>query len=70
VIQETVASERFKIVLRWVVFITLLCFVANFGLVIFGNETSEGEKAFRATCDFGFKIGFGAILGLVGGKVA
>jgi hypothetical protein len=69
VIEETVATERFKTVLRYVLWITLLCFAVNLGLVIFGNN-SDPQKTFQATCDFGFKIGFGAILGLLGGKVA
>jgi hypothetical protein len=68
--EETVVSPRFKIVLICVMLLTILCFFANLGLAIWGNDTVEAQENMRATCDFGFKAGFGAVLGLLGGKVS
>lgn len=68
--EEAVVSPRFKLVLLCVLGLTVLCFLAYLGLAIFGNDDAEAQNSFRSMCDFGFKAGFGAILGLLGGKVS
>ena len=64
-----VGGTQFKTILNVVVGLTLLCFATYIGLAALGNGT-ETQESLRELCDFGFKAGFGAILGLLGGKAA
>lgn len=50
---------------------TLLAFVTAVALAVFGrNPPSPGEQQLAALCDFVIKVGFGAIIGLLGGRAA
>jgi hypothetical protein len=51
--------------------VTIICFVLEqvFALVLPEHVTHFQERAFNAL-DWGYKIGFGAFLGLLGGKVS
>lgn len=65
----------FKIVFIVVVGFTLLSFLGQGALALFGDsakteaELSVFQRNFYAACSFGWQAGLGAILGLIGGKV-
>lgn len=61
-------SPRFKIIFSTVTFITLCSLLLNAALV-FAEAKGEAAGTFAETCSTAFKLGFGAIVGLVGGKV-
>ncbi len=62
-------TARFKLIFSTVVALTLLALIVNVLLAIFGSE-SEQVKAAAETCSTTYKMGFGAIVGLMGGKTA
>jgi hypothetical protein len=47
--------------------ITVRCLLINVGLVIFGRSTPETAQLEDSTSK-GFILGFGALIGLLGGK--
>lgn len=50
-----------------VVAMTVLALVLNVLLALLGSD-SEQVKAVTETCSTAYKMGFGAIVGLIGGK--
>ncbi len=69
-------SSHFKIIFWSVFALTILSFIGQASLAFAGSEATEAAKIpvnqanFQAICDFGWKAGLGAILGLLGGKAA
>lgn len=61
-------TPRFKLVFVAVLAITLLCLMLNMIIVLVAPHNSPAAS-FADTCSTAFKLGFGAIVGLVGGKV-
>ena len=65
-------TPAFKLIFLTVVALTLLSFAGTF-VVLFathGDATiSEPAKQTLDTCSTTYKLGFGAIIGLIGGKV-
>jgi hypothetical protein len=57
----------FKIVLAIVTTVTLVAFFTMIGLAI-TNATNDPSTNLLGVCSDAFKIGFGAIVGLLGGK--
>ncbi|MEZ7205775.1 hypothetical protein [Pseudoalteromonas sp. DY56-GL79] len=69
-------NSNFKIIF-WAVFIlTIISFVGQASLAFAGSDATDAQNIpvnqanFQAICDFGWKAGIGAILGLLGGKAA
>jgi hypothetical protein len=64
----------FKLVFKSVLTLTLLCLAGLALIMCFGSHATTdaqipiSEKYFTNACDFGWKAGLGAILGLLGGK--
>lgn len=56
-------------VLLFVMGLTVLCLVGLVAVAGLGNG-SDAWKNVQSSCDFGFKAGVGAILGLLGGKAS
>jgi hypothetical protein len=69
-------SKNFKLVFLTVVGITLISFIGQGLLALIGNngsveaDLSVFQRNFYNACNFGWQAGVGAILGLIGGKVA
>lgn len=68
-------TPAFKLIFLSVLAITILSMLLGCYLVLASTESaaggapmSEPEKALMTTCLSTFKLGFGAILGLLGGK--
>jgi hypothetical protein len=68
VVKVTDITPRFKLVFATVLAITILCLLLNLVIVLAAPPGAAAES-FVDTCSTAFKLGFGAIVGLVGGKV-
>ena len=67
---ETVrVGPAFKLSLVAAFSLTLLCLLIRVALAVWAEPSEDVADAARLTAD-GFKIGFGAIVGLIGGKTA
>jgi hypothetical protein len=62
-------TPRFKLVFSTVAALTVLALILNVLLAMFGDG-SEQVKAAAEACSTTYKMGFGAIVGLIGGRVA
>jgi len=60
---------RFKLIFSTVATLTVLALILNVLLAAFGGD-SEQVKAAAEVCSTTYMMGFGAIVGLIGGKVA
>jgi hypothetical protein len=63
-----VLTPAFKLIFFSVLGLTILSLVGNFLAVLVPNQTEE-VKRLAETCSTTWKLGFGAIVGLIGGKV-
>ncbi|MDP9799008.1 hypothetical protein J2S43_007520 [Catenuloplanes nepalensis] len=61
-------SPRFKLIFSTVTVLTMLSLILSVLLAVFGGETEQVRAAAEA-CSTTYKMGFGAIVGLVGAKV-
>jgi hypothetical protein len=61
------SAPHFKLIFCTVVAMTVLALVLNVLLAIFCRD-SDQVKAVAETCSTTYKMGFGAIVGLIGGK--
>jgi hypothetical protein len=62
-------SSVYKIALFAVIALTGLALFIEIGLAIFAHEPPTGfQQSLFATADFGWKAGFGALIGFIGGK--
>jgi hypothetical protein len=68
VVKVTDITPRFKLVFATVLAITVLCLLLNL-VIVLAAPSGASAQAFADTCSTAFKLGFGAIVGLVGGKV-
>jgi hypothetical protein len=66
---ESDLTPRFKLIFSTVAALTALALILNVLLAAFGGD-SEQVKAAVEACSTTYMMGFGAIVGLVGGKVA
>jgi hypothetical protein len=62
-------TPRFKLIFSTVAALTVLALILNVLLAMFGDG-SEQVKATAEACSTTYKMGFGAIVGLIGGKVS
>jgi hypothetical protein len=62
-------TPRFKLIFSTVAALTVLALILNVLLAAFGGDT-EQVKAAAEACSTTYKMGFGAIVGLIGGRVA
>jgi hypothetical protein len=62
-------TPRFKLIFFTVATLTVLALILNVLLAVFGSD-SEQVKAAAEACSTTYKMGFGAIVGLIGGRVA
>ncbi|GIJ50031.1 hypothetical protein Val02_69170 [Virgisporangium aliadipatigenens] len=60
-------SPRFKLIFSTVVGLTVVSLILNVVLALFGGESAQVQAASEA-CSTAFKMGFGAIVGLIGGR--
>lgn len=61
-------EPRFKWSLISVAAFTLIFFVTNVALAVFSGDPSDQVKGLIETCSTLYKMGFGAMVGLIGGK--
>ena len=61
-------TPRFKLIFSTVAALTVLALILNVLLAMFGGD-SEQVKAAAEACSTTYKMGFGAIVGLIGGRV-
>jgi len=61
-------TPTFKMIFLSVLSLTILSFVATIALAVFVNNPSTAVQGAIETCSTTFKMGFGAIVGLIGGK--
>ncbi|MFE5398648.1 hypothetical protein ACFQ9U_29330 [Streptomyces sp. NPDC056568] len=59
---------RFKLIFSTVAALTVLALILNVLLATLGND-SEQVRATAEACSTTYKMGFGAIVGLIGGRV-
>lgn len=62
-----VLTPAFKKIFNTVLGLTILSLFVSVVLVVFATQ-SDGVKQLEDTCSTTFKLGFGAIVGLIGGK--
>jgi hypothetical protein len=60
-------SPIFKKIFNSVLVLTILSLVVSLALVIFPTQTDDVKRLIE-TCSTTFKMGFGAVVGLIGGK--
>jgi hypothetical protein len=65
--EESGSAAHFKLLLATVLGLTVLALLLNVLLVLFGGD-SQQVKTTVETCSTTYKLGFGAIVGLLGGK--
>ena len=63
-----ILTPGFKLVFISVLSLTILSFTAGICLALFVSNPSTEIKGWIETCSTTFKLGFGAIVGLIGGK--
>ena len=61
-------TPAFKLVFLSVLGLTLLCMVVMIWLAVRVQNPSQDVGRLIETCSTAFKLGFGAIVGLIGGK--
>jgi len=61
-------TPRFKLIFRTVTALTVLSLTLSVILAAFGGDSEQMQSAIEA-CSTTYKMGFGAIVGLIGGKV-
>lgn len=61
------ASPAFKLVFWSVLGLTILSLLVSVWLATWGKETEETKRLIE-TCSTTWKLGFGALVGLIGGK--
>ncbi len=64
----TLLTSHFKMIFLWVVVITVGCLVAYVWVGLAIQNPNDTQKAILEVLSSGWKTGFGAIVGLVGGK--
>ncbi|MFD9332364.1 hypothetical protein [Streptomyces sp. NPDC060065] len=62
-------TPRFKLIFSTVTALTVLTLILNVLLAAFGGDSEQVQAAAEA-CSTTYMMGFGAIVGLIGGKVA
>jgi hypothetical protein len=62
-------TPRFKLVFFSVLGLTVLSLVVSFVLVTRDGNSSEDTRRLIETCSTAFKMGFGAVVGLLGGSL-
>ena len=68
VVSEATISPFFKLIFRTVLGLTVLSLAVDVALIMLINNPSEQAKGLIETCSTTWKMGFGAIVGLIGGK--
>ena len=69
-------DSNFKLIFWAVLLLTILSFIGQASLAFAGSDATDAanipanQASFQAICDFGWKAGLGAILGLLGGKAS
>lgn len=66
--EQVYVRSKFKMIFLAVLSITLLCLLLDFAIVLIGPEPGDSLQSLEDTLNSGFKIGFGAMVGLIGGK--
>ena len=66
---HTISGTTFKWIFQTVLALTILSLVISLGLSLFANPSSLQMSLFE-TCTTTWKMGFGAIVGLIGGKAS
>ncbi|MGV9419689.1 hypothetical protein ACWDO6_19575 [Streptomyces sp. NPDC003674] len=64
----TTVTAHFKMVFLCVMSITLLCLFASLYIGVFVEKPTDGAKQAMDTCRTLANLGFGAMVGLLGGK--
>ena len=64
----TTVSPVFKMVFLTVLFFTFAALATNIALAVLIKEPNDQTKSLIETCSTLTKAGFGAIIGLIGGK--
>jgi hypothetical protein len=68
--QVVVVGRHFKMIFLAVVSLTVGMILLDVALSVFVDDPNEHVVKLIDMCDFLAKLGFGAIIGLVGGKAA
>jgi hypothetical protein len=61
-------TPAFKVIFITVSFLTVLSLAVSVALVLYGKDTEDTRRLVE-TCSTTWKLGFGASVGLMGGKV-
>lgn len=62
-------TPRFKLIFSTVTALTVMALILNVLLAAFGGDSEQVQAAAEA-CSTTYMMGFGAIVGLIGGQVA